>query len=80
MRSGCGPVFLAYRFEYLVAQHPHFARRADAEAYLVTGDAHYGDDNVVADGDAFAGTAAKNQHSQRLAEKIEQTRPEHLRR
>ena len=76
----CGLVFFPYRLVNFIAEHPHFARRIDAKTYLIAVDAHHGNNDVVTEGDAFTGTAAEYQQGLRLAEKIEQTRPEHLRR
>jgi len=58
----CGLVFFPYRLVNFIAEHPHFAGRIDAETYLIAVDAHYGNDDVVTEGDAFTGTAAEYQH------------------
>src|SRR5512145_3314003 len=69
MGFGSGLIFVAYRLVDFLAEHPHFAGGVDPNAYLVAVDAHYGNNDFVTDGEAFAGTAAEYQHRLRLTEK-----------
>ncbi len=63
MSVGGRLVFVAYGFVDLVAQHPHFARRVDAEANLIAVYTDYRDGDIVADDNTLSRAAAKDQHN-----------------
>jgi hypothetical protein len=54
--------FAADALKDFLAMHGHFARRLDADAYLIALDAEHGDFNVVADHYGLADSPCQNKH------------------